>query len=93
MTSLGCSTTQMVAASRRSSWQMRQVASVARLKQTSQCPTGGLDLANRVGEGERLLLRRAEDVERQPLGGALADARQAAELGDEPVDGSGEQGV
>ena len=33
MTSLGCSTTQMVAASRRSSWQMRQVASVARLKQ------------------------------------------------------------
>jgi hypothetical protein len=36
MTSLGCSTTQIVAASRRSSWQMRQVASVARLKQTSQ---------------------------------------------------------
>ena len=42
ITSLGCSTTQMVAASRRSSWQMRQVASVARLKQTSQWPTVAL---------------------------------------------------
>jgi hypothetical protein len=42
MTSLGCSTTQIVAASRRSSWQMRQVASVARLKQISHWPTVSL---------------------------------------------------
>jgi hypothetical protein len=32
----------MVAASRRSSWQIRQVASVARLKQISQWPTVSL---------------------------------------------------
>src|SRR3954471_14848934 len=42
MTSPGCSTTQITPASRRSSWQIRQVASVARLKQTSHCPTVAL---------------------------------------------------
>jgi hypothetical protein len=32
-------------------------------------------------------------VEGEPLSRALADAGQTAELGDEPVDGSGEQGM
>jgi hypothetical protein len=55
-------------------------------------PDGGLDLADRIGEPERLLLRRAEDVESEPLRGALADAGQAGELGDEPIDRCCEQG-
>jgi hypothetical protein len=49
-----------------------------------------LDLANRVGEREGLLLRGAEDVEREPLSGALPDAGQARELGDQAVDGCSE---
>ena len=53
---------------------------------------GRLDLPDRVGEPERLLLGDAEDVEREPLRGALADAGQASELGDEPVDRCCEQG-
>ena len=51
-----------------------------------------LDLADGVGQRERLLLRGAEDVEGQPLRGALTDAGQARELGDEAVDRRGEQG-
>src|SRR3954447_20050018 len=47
---------------------------------------GLLDLADRVGERERLLGRQAEDVESEPLRGALADARHARELGDQAVD-------
>jgi hypothetical protein len=32
-------------------------------------------------------------VKGEPLSGALPDAGQASELGDEPVDGGGEQGL
>jgi hypothetical protein len=35
---------------------------------------GLLDLTNRVGERQRLLVRDAQDVEREPLRGALPDA-------------------
>ncbi len=42
ITSLGSSTTQITCASRRSSWQMRQVGSVARLKQISHRRTVAL---------------------------------------------------
>jgi hypothetical protein len=50
-----------------------------------------LDLADGVGQGQRLLVGRAQDVERQPLRGALADAGQPRELGDQAVYGRGEQ--
>jgi hypothetical protein len=38
---------------------------------------GLLDLADGVGQRKRLLLGRAENVEREPLRGALPDAGQA----------------
>jgi hypothetical protein len=38
---------------------------------------GLLDLADGVGQRQRLLVRDAEDVERKPLRRALADAGQA----------------
>jgi hypothetical protein len=47
---------------------------------------GLLDLADGIGQRKRLLLGRAENVEREPLRGALADAGQARELGDQTVD-------
>ena len=46
-----------------------------------------LDLDDRGGERERLLLRTPEDVEREPMRGALADARQPRQLRDQVVDG------
>jgi hypothetical protein len=49
-------------------------------------PDGLLDLADRLGEPERLVVGRAQKVEGQTLGRALSDARQARELGDEAVD-------
>ena len=49
-----------------------------------------LHLADGVGERQRLLVGGAQDVEGQPLRGALADAGQARELGDQPVDGRSE---
>ena len=52
---------------------------------------GLLDLADRVGERERLVLRHAQDVESEPLRGALPDAGQASELGDEAIDRRREQ--
>jgi hypothetical protein len=52
----------------------------------------GLHLTDRIGKAKRLLLGDAEDVESQPLRGALPNAGQASELGDEPVDGRCEQG-
>jgi hypothetical protein len=55
-------------------------------------PDRGLDLADGIGQTERLLLGDAQDVEREPLRRALPDAGQASELGDEPVDGCCEQG-
>src|SRR6185503_7529115 len=45
-----------------------------------------LDLFERAGEGESLLLRHAQQVERKPLRGALAHARQAGQLRDEVLD-------
>ena len=53
---------------------------------------GGLHLPDGLGEPERLLLGDAEDVEGEPLCRALADAGQAGELGDEPVDRCCKQG-
>jgi hypothetical protein len=50
------------------------------------------NLADRLGERQRLVGRRAQDVEREPLRGALPDAGQARELGDEAVDGGCEHG-
>jgi hypothetical protein len=50
-----------------------------------------LDLADRIGERQRLLVGDAEQMERQSLSGALPDAGQACQLGDQPVDGCGEQ--
>ena len=46
-----------------------------------------LDVADRVGERDRVLRRAAQDVEREPLRRARADARQLAELGDQALDG------
>ena len=71
---------------------MRQVRLGGEVEADLAVADGGLDLADRVGEAERLLLGDAEDVEGEPLSGALPDAGQASELGDEPVDGCGEQG-
>jgi hypothetical protein len=51
-----------------------------------------LDLADRVGQRVGVLGVGAQDVEGQPLGGARPDARQLAELGDQALDGRGEQG-
>ena len=47
---------------------------------------GLLDLADRVGQRQRLLVGDAEDVECEPLGRTLPDAGQARELGDQAVD-------
>ena len=46
-----------------------------------------LHLLDRVGERERLLLLRLEEVEREPLRGAAADSRQPRQLRDEVLDG------
>jgi hypothetical protein len=51
-----------------------------------------LDLADGVSQRAGLLRIGAQDVERQPLGGARADARQLAELGDQALDGRRVQG-
>src|SRR5439155_17425142 len=45
-----------------------------------------LHLLNRRGERERLVLRGPEQVEREPVRRAGADARQACQLRDEVVD-------
>ena len=50
-----------------------------------------LDVADRLREGERVLAGGAQDVEREALRRAVADPGQAAELGDEALDGRGEQ--
>src|SRR4051794_10317848 len=50
-----------------------------------------LDVADRVGERVSVLRARAQHVEGEPLGGAVADAGQLAQLGHEPLDGKGEQ--
>jgi hypothetical protein len=51
-----------------------------------------LDLLDRACERERLVLGTLQQVEREPLRGALADAREPGELGDEVLDGGGEHG-
>src|SRR5206468_1250488 len=48
-----------------------------------------LDLADRVGERVGVVGALAQDVEGEALGGALADARQLAQLADEPLDRRG----
>jgi hypothetical protein len=50
-----------------------------------------LDVADRLRERVRVVGRRAQDVEREPLRRAVADAGELAELGDEPLEGRGEQ--
>ena len=76
ITSCGSSTTQITERSRRSSAQIRHRGPSARLKQISQRPTLLLDLADRVGERQRVLVGGAQDVEGEPLGGPPADPRQ-----------------
>ncbi len=51
-----------------------------------------LHLADRRRERERLLLRHLQEVEREPLRRAAADAGQARQLRDEVVDGRAEHG-
>jgi hypothetical protein len=53
---------------------------------------GLLDLTDGIGQRQRLLVGDAEDVEREPLRGALPDAGQARELRDQAVYRGGEQG-
>src|SRR6202042_3635617 len=48
-----------------------------------------LDLGDRARERQRLLVARAEQVEREPLSGAATDAGQLRQLGDQPLDGRG----
>jgi hypothetical protein len=48
-----------------------------------------LDVADRLGERERVLRLGAQDVEGQALGRARPDAGQLAELGDQALDGRG----
>src|SRR5205814_319369 len=48
-------------------------------------PDALLDLPDRIGQRERLLVAAAQDVKREPLGGPPADARQARELCDQPL--------
>jgi hypothetical protein len=49
------------------------------------------DLADGVGQRERLLPGRAQQMKREPLRGALPDAGQARQLGDQTVDRRCEQ--
>ena len=51
-----------------------------------------LDVADRVGERERLLLRDAQQMEGEAVRRARADSRQARQLRDEVLDGRGEHG-
>ena len=63
----------------------------ARLKQISQKRDLLLDVDDRLGERPRVEVGGAQHVEREPLGGAVADPRQLRQLGDEPLEGRGEQ--
>lgn len=49
----------------------------------------GLDVADGVGEAQGLIRRSLQNMEREPLGGAAADARQARELGEQAINGCG----
>ena len=51
-----------------------------------------LDLADRVGERGGVLVGGAQDVEGEPLRGAVADPGQLRELGDQPLDRGGVDG-
>ncbi len=51
-----------------------------------------LDVADRVRERMRVLRRRAQHVEGQALCGAVADAGELAQLGDQALERRGEQG-
>ena len=50
-----------------------------------------LDVADRLRERVGVLGRRAQQVEREPLRRAVADAGELAQLGDQALDGRGEQ--
>ena len=82
----GASTTQISERSRRGSGQIGRAAPRLRLKHSAQKPTRSLTYADRLGQRERLLGGHAQQVEREPLGRALADARQARELRHQRVD-------
>jgi hypothetical protein len=51
-----------------------------------------LDVADRVGQRMGVLRRGAQQVEREALGGAVADTRELAQLGDQALERRGEQG-
>ena len=76
--SAGCSTTQMSVWSRRASRQIAQRSSSVRLPHSRQKRTRSFTSSIARGERERLLLRRAQQVEREPLRGALARRRAGA---------------
>ena len=89
-TSTGCSTTQMIVRSRRASRQIAHSSSSVRLPHSPAEADALLHLVDRVGERERLGLRDLEDVEREPLRRAAADAGQPRQLRDEVLDGGAE---
>src|SRR5207344_3666253 len=51
-----------------------------------------LHLADRVGEGQGFLVRHPQQMEREPLRRARADAGQARQLGDQVLDDGAEHG-
>ena len=73
ITSEGSSTTQISSGSRRSSAQIRQRGPVGEVEAHLAQADPLLDLADRVGERERVLLAGAQQVEGEPLRGAAAD--------------------
>ena len=83
ITSAGSSTTQIVARSRLGSAQIRQSGPSERLKHSSQRPTFSFTSRIARRERRRLFVGGAQDVEGEPLRGALADPRQPRELGDQ----------
>ena len=73
ITSEGSSTTQISERSRRSSSQIRHRVALGEVEADLAQPDLLLDLANRVGQAERLGVVGSQDVEGEPLGGALTD--------------------
>ena len=71
---------------------MRQRGPSARLKQISHWPIRSLTSVIAAASAAASRVVGAQDVEGEPLGGAVADPRQLRELGDEPRD-RGREGV
>ena len=82
----GASTTQISERSRRASEQKRQSGSSAEVEALAAEADALLDLADRLGQRQRLLGGHPQQVEREPLRRALADAGQPRELGHQVVD-------